>query len=116
MVIEHSFLAGKEGYSHASYAIVYYYFQTWDGPFGPSSPDQLWPIARGVHATSCLVVVDSESELAPEHQQLEEKGWMQYTMFACSMFPVELGRRYVRERVMEAELIYPCMVRQRFIW
>ncbi len=84
MVIEHSFLAGKE---HASYAIVYYYFQTWDGPFGPSSPDQLWPIARGVHATSCLVVVDPESELAPEHQQLEEKGWMQYTsqIYVCML-------------------------------
>lgn len=43
------------------------YLQDWTGPIGPSV-DQQWPVARGVHATACLV--DPESDLAPEHQQI----------------------------------------------
>lgn len=42
-------------------------FQHWTGPIGPSA-NQQWPTARGVHATAC--VVDPESDLAPEHQQI----------------------------------------------
>lgn len=43
----------------------------WDGPIGPSSSDQLWPVSRGVHATACLVDPESELEEAVRrHQQI----------------------------------------------
>ena len=42
--------------------------QDWEGPIGPTSPDQPWPKGRGVHATTCLV--DPQCELAAEHQQI----------------------------------------------
>lgn len=47
---------------------LYTIFQAWEGPFGPSVPDQPWPVARGVHATTCLV--DPESELAASEQRI----------------------------------------------
>ena len=42
--------------------------QEWEGPIGPKSPDQVWPIARGVHATACLV--DPESDAAATDQRI----------------------------------------------
>ena len=48
--------------------IIPFHFQVWEGPIGPKSPDQMWPIARGVHGTACMV--DPQSEDAAMHQQM----------------------------------------------